>query len=416
GLQLTLDKFEIEREGYIKIDILSNRGLGQLWDIEKRHLSDYDYSDLKTYEILSKGEVIGLTYSESRAMMKIFMEMKPGSVDHIAEALALVRPSASQNYQKSDYLKNFHLILNSIETRQKYLIYDDDAIDYIQRVLRVNESIADTYRKAFAKNDKEKKYEFLVMLAKANPELSDDERIAIHDQLNRLNTYSFCKSHAYSYARLVYALAYHKVHNPQKFWLAALNNCQSSFRRWVHFREACLSGIELVYGKGPWIFEKPVSLKTSDSSHNFQESYERYEKERSENLVKREREREREKEREKDRDRDKDKDKDKDNKMLYKLKPIKFNKIKSKNEETREDYDISVAEGMLRWKYWIGPSFYPGMYYRSAKLQGLKPSIITDLLERCCDAKRKILKTLVLKTVNNKDKDGEKGERVAFFK
>src|SRR5207253_4838005 len=102
GLQLTLNKSDIEQGGMIKIDILSNRGLGELWDIDQTPLSSYCYKDQTTYDLLGRGDVIGITYSESRAMTKILVDMKPSKLDHIAEALALVRPSASQSYQKSD--------------------------------------------------------------------------------------------------------------------------------------------------------------------------------------------------------------------------------------------------------------------------------------------------------------------------
>jgi hypothetical protein len=393
GLQLTMDKYQIEKEGFIKIDILSNRGLGQLWDIEKRHLYDYPYDDPATYQLLSRGEIVGITYSESRAMMKIFMEMQPKSVDNIAEALALVRPSASQSYQKSDYLRNFHLILESPDTRLKYLIYDDDAIDYIQRMLNCDESIADTFRKAFAKNNKEKKQEFLDKLAIVHPGLTDDERIMIHDQLNRLNNYSFCKSHAYSYARLVYALAYQKVHNPHLFWLAALNNCHSSYRRWVHFREAARAGLEITYGRGPWKLE---FLTEQDNQSQHDGTNKGLQKANMSAQL--------------------------HAKMRAQMRAQMRVKVVMCNPNPRYEPEpgsnVEVWEGMLRWRYWIGPDFFPGMYFRSAWLSTLKPQILDDLLSRSYENKRKTLKRMIanIKTKQIEDNDQNRDQKIAFFK
>ena len=64
-------------------------------------------------------------------------------------------------------------------------------------------------------------------------------------ELDYLVLYSFCKSHAVSYAQLVWALAYEKTHNPHRFCMAALNHCHSEYRKWVHFREAKRSGLQL---------------------------------------------------------------------------------------------------------------------------------------------------------------------------
>ena len=70
--------------------------------------------------------------------------------------------------------------------------------------------------------------------------------------LENLRYYSFCKSHAYSYAQLVWCLAYQKAHNPQLFWLSTLNHCNSMYRTWVHMNEAKKAHIELTLGKRPW--------------------------------------------------------------------------------------------------------------------------------------------------------------------
>jgi hypothetical protein len=70
-------------------------------------------------------------------------------------------------------------------------------------------------------------------------------------QLECLQEYSFCKSHSYSYAYLVYALAYLKYYYPREFWKATLNHCHSSFRSWVHYREASIH-LELTHMNRPY--------------------------------------------------------------------------------------------------------------------------------------------------------------------
>ena len=64
-------------------------------------------------------------------------------------------------------------------------------------------------------------------------------------QLKCLRKYGFCKAHAYSYAQLVWQLAYTKVHSPKRFWRAALRNCSSFYRKWVHMHEASRAGVDI---------------------------------------------------------------------------------------------------------------------------------------------------------------------------
>ena len=64
-------------------------------------------------------------------------------------------------------------------------------------------------------------------------------------KLKNLRLYSFCKSHSYSYAQLVYKLAYQKAHNPTKFWKSTIKHVSSSYRKWVHLYEACRNGVDI---------------------------------------------------------------------------------------------------------------------------------------------------------------------------
>ncbi len=279
GKQIWMDKDGVEDAGFIKIDILSNRGLGQLWDISKMDIENYPQNDDKAYSLLSNGENLGITFGESRGMMKIFMTMKPQSLEDIATALALIRPAAAKNYQKSAFLRDYSCYLSD-DKRKKYIIYDDDATQFIQNKIGCDESEADIFRKAFAKNKPWKKQEFL-------NRVPQHERKFVKEQLEQLQLYSFCKSHAFSYAKLVYALAYQKAHNPKEFWLATLNNCNSSYRKWVHFREARNAGIKLCFGKRPFVLKgNKLMCKNAKVKTSIFDFYSSTEKKQKENMVK----------------------------------------------------------------------------------------------------------------------------------
>jgi DNA polymerase III alpha subunit len=120
------------------------------------------------------------------------MLVKPKNRYDIAVVLALIRPCASMNGQKSDFLRDYSGFLRDQRTFTRendvdYLIFDDDAIKYISRLLDISEGEADVYRKAFAKNRWDKKNEFNAILKYKHPDF-DEEKIS----RNELQLFSLC--------------------------------------------------------------------------------------------------------------------------------------------------------------------------------------------------------------------------------
>lgn len=252
-VQIKLNKDDTEEKGFIKIDLLSNRGLAQLAQIcPDQCLTEYPERDYKVQKIFEKGLNIGITFGESRGMRRLFMEMKPKSMSDIAIALALIRPAAAAEGRKQEFLDKWKLGIYSgqEDQLQKPIIYDDDAIYKIRCALGCDAAEADVWRKGFAKGNARARVDFRIKMA-AIGHTQDIINLVVED-LNQLIYYSFCKSHAFSYAQLVWALAYWKVYRPHEFWAAALNHCNTDYRKWVHFREARCSGLQLSRSPSPY--------------------------------------------------------------------------------------------------------------------------------------------------------------------
>lgn len=247
--QIILDKNDIARNKTFKIDILSSRALSQLYEIynlvyksKNIDFSEYKY-DKKTYDLLSNGDNIGITLCESPLMRLALIKIKPKSIYDIAVCLAIIRPAASGQVQSESLNlinSNFAKVNQNSSydskniIKEKQLIFDDDAIDIISNILNISYSDADKYRRFFIKNNIPKIIEFKKLIA----HLTIDEQKNLLNKLNKLSAYGFCKAHALSYAQLVYKLAYMKAHHPKEFWQATLNNCESSYKKWVHLHEA----------------------------------------------------------------------------------------------------------------------------------------------------------------------------------
>jgi DNA polymerase III alpha subunit len=250
--QIHLDKDETEDRGYIKIDILSNRGLAQLIETQKepRGLLEYPERDGPTERLFARGENIGLTFGESRGMRKLFLGMKPRHMDDLAILLALIRPAAATQGRKREFLERWRYGEEPTNPLEKQIIFDDDAIAIIRAALDCDAAEADKWRKVFAKGNPAGRIEFRRRLYQKG--ISRSTQDTIMSELDYLQLYSFCKSHAVSYAQLLWALGYEKTHNPHRFWMATLNHCHSEYRKWVHYREARLSGLLLTREKPPY--------------------------------------------------------------------------------------------------------------------------------------------------------------------
>jgi hypothetical protein len=264
--QIKYNKDDVSDNGLFKIDILSNRGLAQLFDISDHPIENYPKNDELVTKLFAKGHNIGLTFAESPAMRKLLALVKPKDILGIAFCLALVRPAAANGF-KSKAIVDFER-----GEFGNYLIFDDDAIHFIKSSINCDEGVADKYRRAFSKNKKLLMTEFDNLLKEFNG--SEEVKSSLRD----LRKYSFCKSHAISYAKLVWALAYCKVYFPQLFWLATLNHCNSSYRKWVHYNEAKTSGIELCAGKKPYKLKENrlISLGGEKKSSKIEDPIQQY--------------------------------------------------------------------------------------------------------------------------------------------
>lgn len=220
--QIMLDKRDVSKNKQFKIDILASRGLTQLYELCNRSTIEFDIhiEDIETSTLFSRGDNIGITLAESPLIHKTLIKLKPKSVHDIAICLAVIRPAAKHGLTDHG------------------IIYDDDAINVIQKYMKCTDGEADKIRREITNMDKDA----ITTLLKAVP---IKEREHFKMIIQDLRKYSFCKSHAYSYAQLVWQLGYMKAHKPKEFWKATLQHCESHYRKWVHLYEAKLAGVDI---------------------------------------------------------------------------------------------------------------------------------------------------------------------------
>ena len=247
---ILLDKNEVEDLEHLKVDILANRGLSQLMEIDSsRMIHEYPHTDELTADLLRRGNVLGVTQGESPAMRRLFRAIQPTSVEDCVFATALVRPVAVEGRKKASFFHDW----TKQSVQESAIVCEDDAIEKIMRLIGIDAYQADMYRRAFAKRNEEKVMEFMTRLG------DHPDRVAIRAEMQSLSGFGLCRAHAVNLGRLIWALAYQKAHNPREFWRAALLHCQGSYAKWVYRNEAKRAGWDLRdLGFANWIMEDPV--------------------------------------------------------------------------------------------------------------------------------------------------------------
>lgn len=244
--QIAVDKYDVEEHNWIKIDLLCNRGLAQLRELDPiTKLSEYPFDDKLTSELLCSGDVLGLTQSESRTMRKTILAIQPKNMYDVALALALIRPAAADGGRKASYFRD----------GKAMFVYDEDALTFISSAIGCTLSEADRYRRGFANLRADIINEFKQKC----------DNVDILKELSHLRKYSFAKGHSIAYGQMVWALAFHKARRVKEFWKATLKHNQSSYKKWVHKREAIINGLNLTNDEDGTIYDQFVKSGWWDS-------------------------------------------------------------------------------------------------------------------------------------------------------
>ena len=194
--------------------------------------------------MLSQGNVLGVTQAESPAMKRLFRAIKPKSRADCILGTALIRPVATQGRRKASFFQDW-----SQDKFKDTIVFEDDAIQLIAELLECDQYTADMWRRAFAKKDEEKIFEFMVLVG------DHPKKEIIFAALRELSHFGLCRAHAINLGRLIWALAYQKAHNTEKFWQSALKHCQGSYARWVYWQEAKLAGAVPAISEGNEVLE-----------------------------------------------------------------------------------------------------------------------------------------------------------------
>ena len=228
--------------GLLKFDFLGIRNLSILADAVKLteklegvkiDIENVSVDDKKTFEMLARGETIGLFQLNGDGMTRSLMELKPTVIYDINVMVALYRPGPMNNIQ--EYIARKHgkkpvtylhpKMKNFLDRTYGVLVYQDDLLYTAIEVAGYTWGEVDKFRKAVGKKIREemaKQHVKFVEGCQKHGGMTEKKAEELWDLFEPFQGYGFNKAHAASYGKVAYQTAYMKANFPAIYMSAVL--------------------------------------------------------------------------------------------------------------------------------------------------------------------------------------------------
>jgi DNA polymerase III subunit alpha len=256
----------IEEIGLLKMDFLGLRNLDVIEDAldiierssgKRPDMTTLPLDDPGTYEMLARGDSIGVFQFESEGMREALKKVRPTEFEDLIALNALYRPGAmdqipvyakgKQNPQAISYPDaRLRAIL---ESSKGVILYQEQAMQISKELAGFSGAKADDLRKAIGKKNR-------AAMAELKPEFVEGCRASgTHEQVieflwttnERSADYSFNRSHAACYALIGYRTAWLKANHPAEYMAALISSVMSTKDKVPFFVARCEEmGIEIL--------------------------------------------------------------------------------------------------------------------------------------------------------------------------
>lgn len=231
-----------ESLGLLKMDFLGLRTLTILQDAvdlvkESKgieiDLSTIPIDDPAAYELIGRGDTVGVFQLESGGMRDLCRKLNPTKLEEIIALIALYRPGPMQfiptyiQGQKDPKTVTYaHPLLEPI-CKETYgiLVYQEQVMEAARRVAGYSLGGADMLRRAMGKKKPEemaKQRSIFIEGAEKVNGIPAEKANEIFDTLEKFAQYGFNKSHSAAYAVVAYRTAYMKANYPVEFMAAVM--------------------------------------------------------------------------------------------------------------------------------------------------------------------------------------------------
>src|SRR3712207_2468325 len=233
----------IEEIGLLKMDFLGLRNLDVIeaaLDIIEQStgarpdMTMLPLDDAKTYEMLARGDSIGVFQFESDGMRDALRKVKPTELEDLVALVALYRPGAmrhidtyARNKRNPDAIQYLDDRLRPItESTYGVILYQEQSMQIAKEIAGFSGPEADDLRKAIGKKLRDKMAALKDRFCQGARATGTSDRVV--QELWAVNEaaadYSFNKAHAACYALIAYRTAWLKASYPAEYMAALISS------------------------------------------------------------------------------------------------------------------------------------------------------------------------------------------------
>ena len=252
----------VEELGLLKMDFLGLRNLDVITDAQAMIRANVDsefdidtvpLDDAATFDLLSRGDTIGVFQLESPPMRQLLRRMAPNSFEDVSAVLALYRPGPMSENMHNDYAdrKNgrkpvdfFHDdAVEVLEDTYGLMIYQESVMRVAQKFAGYSLAQADNLRKACGKKQRE-------LMQREREQFENGCETTgygaglgkqLFDIIEKFADYAFNKSHTFGYGLVTYQTAYLKAHFPVEYFACLLTSVKNNLDKAAVYLADCRS-------------------------------------------------------------------------------------------------------------------------------------------------------------------------------
>lgn len=238
-----LDKYDTERQGLLKIDVLGLSTMSLISDALKMiglTLEDLYAIPLDDKEVLAgfhDNDCVGIFQFDGRAMGNITQSLRPDSFGEVCDINALARPGPLHSGSTARYIdakhgritaEPLHESLRDITKGTHHqIVYQEQILRIVREVGNFEWTHAAYIRKIISKKLGEQEFERQFAPFKTGAlanGLTADEARQVWNNCITAGTYAFNAAHCVSYGLLAWWTMWLKIHHPAEFYCAALTH------------------------------------------------------------------------------------------------------------------------------------------------------------------------------------------------
>ena len=228
--------------GLVKFDFLGLRYLTVIQDAVneiRKHtpsfdISNIDYNDKATFELLCDAKTDGVFQLESGGMKQVLSKLQPSRLEDIIACVALYRPGPmdsidtfiARKHGEEPIVYKLPELKDILDVTYGCIVYQEQVMQICRSLAGYSYARADIVRRAMSKKKTsamQAEREAFVSGCKERG-VPVDAAEEIFEEMLSFAKYAFNKSHATAYAIISYRTAYLKAHYPAEYFTALLTS------------------------------------------------------------------------------------------------------------------------------------------------------------------------------------------------